>query len=247
MKGTQQSPISIHYEGMEVPAELDLYFAVKYNITRATLHWDNSAFSLFSSGFGSINVDTVNYNADLVKIRSPSEHKLEGMRTPLEFQIFHRIPGTNPPKILAVAVLFEETMHDVPKLEWIMDIPDDKSDIVVNVDLEDYLSDLKSLAFYDGSMTEPPCEEGVTWAVTMGTGKVNYRQVQKLNSFLKGNKAFALGRGNNRVAQPLGSRTVTLRSNCGIAGGMSCGRGDSGRASAETVPEELGGFKLENE
>merc|ERR1712048_858142 len=203
---------------MDVEPALDLYFATRYNITRAELSWNSFAFTLTAPNFGVINIDGVNYEADKAVIRAPSEHKLEGSRTPMELQVFHHKPGTNPPQVLAISVLFQETAEEVPSLNWLYQIPQDKSKMDVVVDLEDYVSDLKPLAFYNGSMTQPPCKEGVLWGVAMGdSAKVSFSQMEALNKLLKNDPLFARGRGNNRMTQPLNGRRVTLRSNCGIS------------------------------
>jgi len=239
--GKKQSPIALKFGGMEVDAKMDMHFAVAYNVTYGEVSWNDYSFVIKSSTFGNINIDGKSYIADRAVIRAPSEHKIEGSRTPMEIQIFHRLKDVHPPQMLAVAVLFEETAKEVPALDFLYQLKNDEGNVTrkIVVDLEDFLSDQKPLAFYEGSLTQPPCTEGITWAVSMGSSaEVSYGQMKALNSLLKNRKSFANGRGNNRMTQPLNDRTVTLRSNCGISGSPSCERG---LAAAANVPEELGG------
>jgi len=245
MSGSRQSPVSMSFDDVATDEKMDLYFSTKYNVTRARVAWNDFAFVLKSQGntFGSINVDGVNYRADMAVIRSPSEHRLQGYRTPMEMQIFHKKENSNPPETLAISILFEESAHEVSALNWMHELPEDKSPFQVVVDLEQFVSDLKPLVFYDGSYTQPPCTEGLTWGVSMGLAKVSHTQLKTLQSFLKGNKAFAGGRGNNRAVQPLNGRPLTLRSNCGMDGKIECGRGGGKgtKSTAAAVPVEQGG------
>lgn len=241
--GTQQSPIEIKFDEVTTGNAMDLYFSVRYNYTRAQIVWNDYAFVISPKGskFGQINVDGVNYDADLAFIRAPSEHQLQGSRTPMEMQIYHQRRGSNPPVVLAVSILFEEFPEDNSDLDWIYAIPEDKSPLPVVVDLEQYLSDLRPLTFYNGSFTQPPCTEGVTWAVSMQPSRVGYNQMLALNKFLRGDKMFANGRGNNRALQTRNGRQLLLRSNCGMEGAnMDCG-GEGAKARADTVPVEEGG------
>ena len=156
----------------------------------------------------------------------------------MEIQIFHRVLGSNPPQMLAIAVLFEETAEPVPELDWIFSLSDDRSPQQIVVRFETFFTDQRPIVFYHGSMTQPPCSEGLLWGVSMGTAKISFAQMRKLNSFLKGNIAFAKGRGNNRHPQPLNGRKLVLRSNCGISGSLTCERA---KASAASVPVSQGG------
>jgi carbonic anhydrase len=219
---------------------MSLYLSTRYNATPARVSWDDYSFVLSPTEwpFGLVNIDGINYEAQAARLRAPSEHKLQGHRTPAELQIFHRLPGSNPPKIVAIAILFEETAEQVQNMDWIFSIPKNKGYFQIATDLEGFFSDMKPIVFYNGSLTQPPCTEGVTWGVSMGTAKISFAQLKALNSFLKEDKYFARGRGNNRATQLLNGRTLSLRSNCGISGSIQCARTG---ASAKTIPEEDGG------
>jgi carbonic anhydrase len=241
--GKAQSPISLSFDDVTLDEKMDLYMSTIYNVTRARVSWNDYAFTIAAQGshFGRMNLDYVNYDADLAVVRSPSEHKIEGYRTPMEIQIFHTLPGSNPPKTVAVAVLFEESVEDNAALNWVYSIPKDKSPFQIVVDLENFLSDLKPLVFYNGSLTQPPCTEGVQWAVSMGVAKVGHAQLKALNKFLKADRNFANGRGNNRALQSRNGREFVLRSNCGMSGQIECARHKGGKITAAGVPAEQGG------
>jgi carbonic anhydrase len=52
---------------------------------------------------------------------------------------------------------------------------------------------------YDGSLTTPPCSEGVTWAVMTTPISLSQAQIDAFNALIK---------NNNRPVQPLNGRTV---------------------------------------
>ena len=67
---------------------------------------------------------------------------------------------------------------------------------------------IKSLGFadqsYPGSLTAPPCTEGVRWLVMSEIQEAAREQIDRISA-LTGSQA------NNRPVQPLGARTVTFR------------------------------------
>lgn len=82
----------------------------------------------------------------------------------------------------------------------------DQFDLSVN----GFLSSLDTTHFwsFDGSLTTPPCTEGVKWAVLKDIQPISDRQLQLMTNLWAGDNAFASGKGNNRVTQPLNGRTV---------------------------------------
>ena len=70
-----------------------------------------------------------------------------------------------------------------------------------SLDLDHYWS-------YDGSLTTPPCTEGIKWSVLEQVQPISDRQLAEHTAFFADNFAFSQGKGNNRVVQPPKARTV---------------------------------------
>ena len=61
---------------------------------------------------------------------------------------------------------------------------------------------------YNGSLTTPPCTEGIKWSVVEKAVPMSKAQLKLFNDKWLDNDGFARGKGNNRVVQPLNDRTL---------------------------------------
>lgn len=115
----------------------------------------------------------------------PSEHLVKGKPHSLEMQIYHK---SEDEQWLTVA-LFLEVGKENPNFKQIIDVmKSDKKDL--KIDLSKILNDNDLKFFYDGSMTVPPCREGVKWYVIKTPVEVSKEQMDqliKLGIFVKSN------------------------------------------------------------
>lgn len=81
-----------------------------------------------------------------------------------------------------------------------------------SLDIANFLNniDFSKYYFYEGSLTTPPCSEGVNWFVVDEVQPISDEQFEKFNNRWADNDYFADGNGNNRKTQPLGNRTLYL-------------------------------------
>ena len=70
-----------------------------------------------------------------------------------------------------------------------------------SIDLDDYFS-------YNGSLTTPPCTEGIKWSVMNKIQTISPEQLVEFTSLLADDPTFAGGNGSNRLVQDVNDRTI---------------------------------------
>ena len=129
---------------------------------------------------------------------SPSEHMVNGNHFPMEVHLVHQ---NNDGDYVVVGLLFQEgetnqLMNQLPSFkakrgEDPYDNPIDYNDLII---------DRKNYFLYNGSLTTPPCTEGVHWAVLKQPVIASPEQIQHYHDLL--------GFDNNRPIQPRNSRFI---------------------------------------
>jgi carbonic anhydrase len=152
-----------------------------------------------STELGGIRYEMVQFH-----FHAPSEHTIDGEHTPLEAHFVHKSAAG---ELAVIGILVEEGAHDViwePIIASLPDGPDDDRH-VEGLDLD--MSELRPLPRryyrYEGSLTTPPCSEGVQWVVMAEKRQISRAQMEAMVSHLH---------HNNRPIQPLGSRKIGLAS-----------------------------------
>jgi len=150
----------------------------------------------------SLDLDGEHYELIQYHFHAPSEHTLDGRHAPLEVHLVHK---SATGRLAVVGVLIDEGDHDA---EWdsIVDaLPEvaDESRRVEgdSLDVTDLLPLAGSYYRYSGSLTTPPCSEGVEWIVMADAHELGPNQIAALTSRLH---------HNNRPAQPRGERPLEL-------------------------------------
>lgn len=134
----------------------------------------------------------------------PSEHTLNGVRYPIEMHMVHFSEKIQQFVVLAVLGYEGKPSPGYEQLESVLPLaPGERSEINKAFDLESILpSRLTPRFHYTGSLTTPPCTEGVYWVVFEEPFMLSEPQVE----LLKRN----MPRNNYRDVQPLNGREVSL-------------------------------------
>ncbi len=204
--GLEQSPIDI-----ALPVRGSLTPALRVQFPPASLriaHHEHVADGINNGHTIQINYDdgdtlTLGGTAyELVQyhFHSPSEHTLSGRRFPMEMHLVHRSASG---ALAVLSVLIEQGRHNAAFDPIWTNLPRTKGVEVhyehVNVDVDTLLPPVLTSYRYNGSLTTPPCTEGVKWMVLTTPIELDAGQVRAFTDLIH---------GNSRPTQPLHGRRV---------------------------------------
>lgn len=195
--GTRQSPINIATFFQEkLPALEADYKPVPLKVANAghTLRVGSAPGSGFS-------VDGFRYELRRIEFHTPSEHYMDGASWPMEAQFVHQ--GSDG-SLAIIAVMIKAGKQN-PTFEGILQNLPANPGAVRDVDAVDFLADAlmpEKLDYYayDGSLTAPPCTEGVRWFVLKDQLEISEDQIRAFQA------RFPF---NARPVQPLNGRVIT--------------------------------------
>jgi carbonic anhydrase len=133
---------------------------------------------------------------------APSEHTIDGRHYPVEMHLVHQ---SEAGELSVIGVLIEAGEH-LPAFEALLDgLPAEhgreRHFEGVDIDVDAFMPPEDRFFRYEGSLTTPPCTEGVHWAVMTNPLRTSAAQIAALDAAMP---------ENNRPLQRLGSREVTL-------------------------------------
>jgi carbonic anhydrase len=156
--GKSQSPIDILPRRGSAPEAFFVYQAGAATVVEG----DHTATVDIPGGSFSI-IDGKRYELERIRVRTPSEHTIAGDRYPMELQLQHR--GKDG-KLVMVSVLVSDGEPSAAMAPVWKALP--KPGVPAKLKKFDpaLLLPKDHAAFrYEGSLTSPPCTEGVTWYV----------------------------------------------------------------------------------
>lgn len=132
---------------------------------------------------------------------TPSENQIKGKSYPLEL---HFVNANAEGQLTVLAVMFELGQ---PNSEWnklwsdLSDKENDAKSLTHTVDLEKLLPKKREYYRFSGSLTTPPCSEGVNWIVLKQSLTLSAEQLKQFKALIK-------DEANNRPLQPVNGRIV---------------------------------------
>ncbi|MDE0556697.1 MAG: carbonic anhydrase family protein [Candidatus Poribacteria bacterium] len=149
-----------------------------------------------------IEVDGTKYHLLEFHFHAPSEHTLAGDLSDMEMHLVHKSEdGT----LAVIGVLIKSGRINTafnPFWEYLPStIGESKQNKDVILNAYDLLPNRKHTYRYIGSLTTPPCSEGVKWFVLTTPIEMSHSQVAAFKSIMS---------GNNRPLQPLNGRELLV-------------------------------------
>ena len=196
--GMHQSPIDlVNPTSAALPA-----IAFNYQPTALRIQNNGHTVVVASSKENWIEVDSTRYELLQFHFHAPSEHTVAGQSFAMEMHLVHQ---DKDGALAVIGVLMERgKAHAAFNSLWahLPNTPGAVQQIEqVAVDAGALLPSARAYYRYDGSLTTPPCSEGVQWFVL--TTPIELSQAQ-LAAFA------AIVHGNNRPVQPLNGRQLLV-------------------------------------
>ena len=200
--GVSETPVALE-TARSVP---DSHAAPDFNYRPTRVHMLNNGHTVeFTYDAGSsLRVDGREYTLAQFHFHTPSEHIEDGKRFPLELHMVHKDAQG---RIVVVGIFIKQGEHNralekaFSHLPWSEGEHSDLPDAVINASA--LLPRNKTYFHYQGSLTTPPCTEGVEWYVMKNSIELSDAQIAAFQRLPHMNP-------NSRPLQPLNGRTVYL-------------------------------------
>lgn len=153
----------------------------------------------YASG-NSIQVDDITFELKQSHFHAPSENQLDGKSYPLEAHLVH---ASGEGDLAVVAVMFEEgAANEGLKQDWFQ-MPQqagEENELSSSLSAEAILPSDRDYYRFNGSLTTPPCTEGVRWLVMKQPITASKEQIERFEE--------AMHEPNNRPLQPVNARPI---------------------------------------
>ena len=196
--GKVQSPIDIRNA---VHAKLD---PIRFDYRPTPLHIiDNGHTIQVNYGAGSsMSVGDQRYALVQFHFHKPSEERVNGKSYPMVAHLVHK---NSEGALAVVAVLLKEGRENPLVQALWTNLPaekdKEKAEEKIVIDAAQLLPANHAYYTFPGSLTTPPCSEGVTWFVLVTASELSKAQIARFGKIYS---------GNARPVQPLNGRTIKV-------------------------------------
>ena len=198
--GRNQSPVDIR-DRYAVDARGLPNLDVVYGIPQfAIINNGHTVQVNYPVGNSYIKLNNHRYELLQFHFHTPSEHQLGGFNYPMEMHLVHRDGDGH---LAVIGILFKEGAFNPELQKVIQHLPKEVGKVFrhkgVKLDLRHFFPADTRFYKYSGSLTTPPCSEGVWWMVFRQPIEAAPEQLAAMEKVLG---------ANNRPVQPLYARTL---------------------------------------
>lgn len=193
--GKAQSPIDIRHakKGHLAPLAFD------YHATKGEEVNNGHTVQVNLADGGLLKLDGVPYKLVQFHFHTPSEERINGKAYPMVMHLVHK---NDKGELAVVGVMLKEGKANAalkPFFDHMPQAAGDKTALEGNFNVADMLPAKHDYFKYMGSLTTPPCSEGVRWQVLQQPIEVSHEQIVAFHKLYK---------FNARPVQPLNGRKV---------------------------------------
>lgn len=187
--GAQQSPIDLELRDSKPKA-----IKFDYKPTAASVVDGGHALEVSFEPGSKISIEDHDFDLVRLQIHTPSEHTIAGEAFPMELQLVHK---DKDGKLAMIGIMYE--VGESKTLDPILAKWPAKIDAAVKLkkpfDPSALLPERRGTVQYTGSLTTPPCTEGVMWNVMRRTRDVSQKHLDVLQHHYPKNARPVVPRG----------------------------------------------------
>ncbi|WDE08773.1 carbonic anhydrase family protein [Thalassomonas viridans] len=194
--GVNQSPIDI---SSTIDANLPA-LDIRYQASNVSLLNNGHTIQANIAGKNTFKNDAGQFDLKQFHFHSPSENTVNGKSYPLEMHFVHSDESGN---LAVIGVMFEQGNENQALAGLWQDMPAEKHKPVPlagRFESKQLLPKNKDYFRFNGSLTTPPCSEGVRWFVMQEPLQASSTQIEKFRSVMPGD--------TNRPVQSVNARVV---------------------------------------
>jgi carbonic anhydrase len=194
--GMNQSPVNLTkmIEG-ELPE-----LKVSYEIAGQEILNNGHTIQVNYAAGSTLTVENRTFELKQFHFHTPSENTIEGQSYPMEAHFVH---GDENGNLAVIAVLFKTGKHSAGLEKAWAHMPESagiKQQLSNLVDANSLLPGNHAYYRFNGSLTTPPCSEGVNWFVMKDFATASQEQINKFSQTMQ--------HPNNRPVQPINAREI---------------------------------------
>ncbi len=193
--GKSQSPIDIVKPTRGPAAPITF----TYKSTASKIVNTGEAIKIIYEAGNTITVSGKTFKLLQMHFHTPSEHTISGQPQPLELHLVHQ---GDDGQLAVVGIMIKQGAknNEIENLWAAVPANVGEEKPIGNVDPASFLPANRSYYGYSGSLTTPPCSEGVKWHVLKTMIELSADQVNTFKKYVE---------HNARPVQPLGDRVLS--------------------------------------
>jgi carbonic anhydrase len=186
--GDRQSPVLLHNTKQSAMPPL----AIQYRQSSIRMEKKDRTMVIDVTGRNTLKDEGKTYTLTQMRIHVPAEHQTLEVLNPMELQLIHKDAGG---KLLIMSIFGTRGDTDHPGLQAILDKAPGIVGKVVKAPFnpQSLLPEANGYYAYSGSLSWPPCTEGVEWRIRKQPISISKAQMKKMGQLF--------GR-NARLQQP---------------------------------------------
>ncbi len=196
--GVEQSPIDIP-QGAPLNAGI---LQSSYLPSAVNIFHNGETIQVQYDPGSTITLDGETYELLQFHFHTPSEHTRAGQHAPLEMHLVHRSAAGRLAVVGVWLTPGAENAAYAPVFSNLPDTPGDPSPVAgATVNAEELLPENRANYRYNGSLTTPPCSEGVLWVMMEDAVELSQAQIDAFRAVIH---------ENSRPVQPLNARSFLV-------------------------------------